>query len=455
MEAGYHQIAIQDKDKHKTAFITRDGHYEWNKMPFGLINAPFTFQKIMNKIFKDYKWKFVNVYLDDVIIYSENFDQHMMHLKLVLQKILNHGLKINWEKSMFGYKTIEFLGYKISSSKIYLTEEVKQKALKLKKPSNIKELRSIIGFISFFKKFIANYANLISPLLECLKKNKFIIGEKEIDALENIKKVINKVNYLAMPKLKERFYLYTDASNGCIGAVLCQRNNEGNMIPIFFLSRKLIPRESNYCITEKECLAIVWAIEKFKIYLVNEFTVYSDHKSLSWLLKQKEPKNRLMRWIMGLQKYSFIIEYIKGAENILADSLSREIAQLEYCNEMEEVNVNELIGKAHENIGHGGVKPTKLYIENIGKKRIETARIKKQLDSCDTCKRFKDKKETLSKRIELNEPFYQVGIDIIGPLNKTSRGNKFIIVATDYLTRWPEIKAVKRKTSEEVSKFIF
>ena len=375
LESGYHQVEIEESDKSKTAFITRDGLFEWNRMPFELINAPYTFQRIMNYVFKGLLWRKVIVYLDDILVFSDSPQKHLEDLKEVIARITNFGLRLNLKKCQFGVTEVDFLGFRIKDGKIAIKVGERNKLFTLKNPSNVSELRSLLGFAAFFKKFIPKYTEIVMPLLDRLKKGNFKIEEKEIEAIEKITDAIRTAKSLTLPNMKEKFYVYTDASNDCISGALSQIINDEESV-VMWISRKLSPAEMNYTVTEKECLAIVWCIEKFKIYLVNHFNIRTDHSALTWLINQKMPGGRLTRWIMRLQEFKFTIEHISGKRNVIADALSRNIvivepeAELNALQTVEnetilsEIEKIEVIARIHEELGHAGVASTYLYLSN-------------------------------------------------------------------------------------------
>ena len=472
LESGYHQIEIWEPDKEKTAFITRDGLYEWNRMPFGLINAPYTFQRIMNHVFKELLWKNVVVYMDDILIFSRNEQDHIRDLKSVLTKIAEYGFKIKESKCMFGVKEIDFLGFTIKDSCMFIKEEQRNKVMMLQEPRNVSDLRSTLGFAAFFKRFIPNYSEKINPLLQRLKKGNFSFGEEERKCLQALQKEIREAKSLVLPDLRGSFNLYADASGIAIGAALSQIV-DGEERPVLWISRKLNDAEINYTTTEKECLAIIWAVERLKIYLANEFTIRTDHSALTWLVSQKEPKERIARWIMKLQGYKFKIEHIPGRENIIADALSRGVVKwtnpldtnLNTMKDVEEIKSedqvkeerNLQIAQAHEEVGHGGRETTYGYLKSKGAKwKNMWAEMKEFIKQCKICCKYRDRRKSEPKmRMELKEPFFRIGIDLVGPLPKTENGNRFLIVATDHLTRWAEVRAVKKKTAFEVGLFIY
>lgn len=265
-----------------------------------------------------------------------------------------------------------------------------------------------------------------------------------------------------LPRIDLPFVIYTDASDFRIGAVLVHII-DGKERAITWISRRLHAAEVNYTATEKECLAVIWAIEKLKIYLVNEFIIKTDHSALKWLLGLKETSGRLARWVMSIQGLPYIIEHIRGEENAFADVLSRGLAKSRIDRNLNTIstimepteNKEELIIRTHHELGHAGSDSVYIFMKQrwTWPKMLED--IKKYVEHCDTCRKFKSGMKKLEiQKVPLGQPFSCIGIDIVGPLPKTENGNCFIIIATDHLTRWAEASALKAKTAKNVAKFI-
>lgn len=326
LASGYWQVEMSKADREKTAFIIDGGLYEFNVMPFGLRNAPGTFQRLMNYVLRDLIGKFVAVYLDDIIIYSKTYEQHIDHLNQVFEALRTAGLKIKLKKCFFCLPEIEFLGHVVGRNGIKPDPKKVDKVLNMPAPTNISELRSILGLFSYYRRFVKDFSRHAKPMLELLAKDKSYKWEKrQQNAFEYLKKRLVEAPILQYPDFNKPFILLTDASGTGLGAVLAQLDDEGKERVIAYASRALTPAEKNYPITEQECLAVIWAVQHFDQYLqLQPFKIVTDHSALKYLQSSKMPKSsRRARWMMELQQYNFEIVHRPGKENANADALSR------------------------------------------------------------------------------------------------------------------------------------
>ncbi|XKL60483.1 hypothetical protein PGB90_007540 [Kerria lacca] len=322
---GFHQIPVYEKDIPKTAFSTENGHYEYLRMPFGLKNAPASFQRMMNSILQNLIGKICFVYLDDIIIFSTSIENHNFDLKTVFNQLRRYSLRIQPDKSEFYLTQVKYLGHIVSIKGISPDPEKTSKLKTYPQPKNIKEVQQFLGLAGYYRKFVPNYSSISKPLTLLLHKNcKFEWNNQTQEAFSKLIKILTSDLLLQYPDFSKTFYLNTDASNFAIGAVLQQHSKENQLLPISYTSRTLNKAELNYSTIEKETLAIVWSVKYFRPYLFGQnFKILSDHKPLQWLFKVNDPGSRLLRWRIKLEEYNYTISHVSGTQNSVADALSR------------------------------------------------------------------------------------------------------------------------------------
>jgi hypothetical protein len=325
LASGYWQIEMDEEDKEKTAFTCHIGLFEFNVMPFGLKNAPPTFQRMMNEILREWLDDFVVVYIDDIMIYSKTFEEHLKHIEKILKKLKEVNLMLKLKKCKWCEQNIEFLGHIVGKEGLKPDPRKIEKVKQIKEPTTVTEVRSFLGLVGYYRRFIEDFSKIARPLHELTKKNvKFKWEEKHQKAFEKLKEKLIEYPILGFPDYEKEFVLMTDASKEGLGAILSQKNNEGKEIVIAYGSKSLLPAEKNYPITDMECLAIVWGIKHFHEYLIGrKFKIITDHSALVTLQTAKIPKGRRGKWMMELQQYDFKIEHRPGKSNGNADALSR------------------------------------------------------------------------------------------------------------------------------------
>lgn len=318
---GFHQIEMSPDSIEKTAFSVNNGHYEYVRMPFGLKNAPSTFQRVMDNILREYIHKFCFVYMDDIVIFSKSLHDHTVHIKQIFNKLREYNMKVQLDKSEFLRKEVAFLGHVITAEGIKPNPAKIEAVTKYPIPKTQKEIKSFLGLIGFYRKFIPDCAKIVSPITKCLKKgSKINIHDPEyIQAFNQCKELICNAPVLAYPDFEKKFTLTTDASGVSIASVLSQSGH-----PIAYYSRTLNSAERNYSTIERELLAIVDSTKHFRPYLFGQkFTVETDHNPLVWLSKISDENMRLARWKARLGFFEFNVVHKKGKENKVADALSR------------------------------------------------------------------------------------------------------------------------------------
>ncbi|UYV80895.1 K02A2.6-like, partial [Cordylochernes scorpioides] len=519
LQSGYWQIDVEESDREKTAFITPDGLYEFKVMPFGLCNAPATFERMIDNLLKGLKWTICLCYLDDIIVFSDGFEEHLRRLQLVLNCLKKAGLCLNSKKCKFGAKTITVLGHEVSENGIRPDQEKIRAVHDFATPRSLKEVRSFLGLSSYYRRFIPNYAHVAQPLNDLLKKDSaFNWNQEEQNAFEALKSALISEPALGHFDYSSPTEIHTDASNYGIGAVLVQIQ-KGKERAIAYASRTLNKAEKNYSTTERECLAIIWAINKFRPYVFGQpFTIVTDHHSLCWLTNLKDPCGRLARWALRLQEFDVTVVYKSGRKHQDADCLSR--SPLEYSEDMEEdipsivtlqnfseeqmndqalrkiadqlqstpnntfVKIDntvyrknydpmgkpwhlvvprhlrqELLKNFHDSPTAGHLGFTKTY-DRIRKKYYWPGMyrtVRKYVAHCSDCQRRKHQPQLPSGHLQpIPVPevaFEKVGMDLLGRFPTSEGGNRWIIVCTDYLTKYAITKALPTSESMEVAKF--
>ncbi|GKD53695.1 transposon ty3-G gag-pol polyprotein [Tanacetum coccineum] len=319
LRSGYHQIRVRDEDIHKTAFKTHEGHYEFVVMPFGLTNAPATFQCLMNDLFRPYLRKFILVFFDDILIYSKTFEEHVDHLQVVLGILEANQLFAKASKCCFAVTQVNYLGHVISSDGVQVEPDKIQAVSAWPTPTNAKGVRGFLGLAGYYRKFIKGFGGIAAPLHRLVGKAPFQWDDSAHQAFQDLKKALTTAPTLGLPNWSLPFTLECDASGVGIGAVLTQNGR-----PLAYFSAPLKGTMLSWSTYEKEMLAVVKAVRKWRHYLLGRtFVVKTDHMSLKYLLEQRITTPAQAKWLSKLLGYDYKIEYKKGVSNKGADALSR------------------------------------------------------------------------------------------------------------------------------------
>ncbi|KZS05277.1 TE: Gypsy retrotransposon integrase 1-like protein [Daphnia magna] len=478
LQSGYHQVSVVDTDRPETAFLTADGLYQFCTVPFGLTNAPGTFQRAMDIILAGLRWATCLIYLDDAIIYSATFQQNLERLRLVLSSLDQPGLKLKWSKCSFVDHTLKF---KVS-------HEGHSTA------NRVKSVQCFLGLCSYSRRHIQDFASIARPLNTLTKKEiPFMRGEDQASTLASaLKQALTSASVLVHPNYDLSMEIFLDACGYGIGGILAQCI-EGAERPIAYASRLLTKSEVTYLITEKKCLALVWCLSKFRCFVWGcKVKVVTHHEALCWLMSKRDLAGRLARWSLSLQEYDITIVYRCGRTHGNADCLSRN--PLPIAEELEDdrcfivgvipspglsededekllkmeknyrrlcvpVDYRERILQAYQDdvvSGHLGINRTLHKIcDRFFWPKMELDKTS-HVQSCVHCQSRKgipDKLPGLLQCIKVESPFQKVGIGLLGPFPLSTKGNKMIIVAVDYLTKWVELKAMPTGKADDVAEF--
>lgn len=510
LTSGYYQMKLREEDKIKCGFSTQTGHYHWNRMPFGLRNAPSSFQRLMSLVLSNLQPLQIGIYIDDIVLASATVEEHLDKLKIVFDRLADHNLKIKPSKCHFMKDTVKYLGFKVSKGIVSPDPSNLELLQKFNIPKNRKQVRQYLGLAGFYRRFIHNYAQKALPLTNLTKDNlAFTWGTAEQQAFETLKTELVKEPILKLPVMSKEFVLCTDASNYALGSVLCQ-DYEGFLHPVAYASRKLKDAEVRYSTFEKEALGIVWATAYFRQYLVGKhFTIYCDQASLSQILKLKDSTSRIARWITALSQFDYTVIHKPGKLNVTADYLSRAVNTVNLVQHSVEPILYENIAEqqltddkclkikgmlesnispnpktlkffcednvlfcTHSNPKHRWQSNKRILVPlNLRTKVMELhhdspvaahcgfgrtlskiqksfywpsmySQIRNYVSSCHECLRRRgfqpSKKAPLGRLPVTSRPLERIAMDIVGPLPITLANNKYILVMTDYFTRYPE-----------------
>ncbi|UYV68438.1 hypothetical protein LAZ67_5004313, partial [Cordylochernes scorpioides] len=519
LRSGYWQVEVEERDKEKTAFTTAHGLYEFNVMPFGLCNAPATFERNMENMLGNLRWQICLCYLDDVIIYSSDFPTHLKRLEAVFRCFRESNLRLNDKKCRFAFEELEILGYITSKHGIKPAEHNIKAVRNFPRPKKVKEVQSFLGMCSYYRKFIKDFSKIADPLTNLIKKSvSFTWTERQEEAFQTLKTALLSPPILGHFNPNAPTYVHTDASNIGIGATLVQ-DIGGEEKVISYLSHTLSKAEQNYSTTEKECLAVVWSMSKLRPYLYGRhFKIVTDHHALCWLKNLKDPTGRLARWALKIQEFDFDIIHKSGKKHLDADGLSRgPLPETDWDEDFERLFLNQITdeedkfiesvkknlngsrrsiaknfkeedgclfkknpnpeGRAwllvvpeykkreimkeyhnHMSNGHLGVARTMYRIKSKYLWPSMLKDVSEFVKTCHLCQSRKGSNQLPSGLLQpippANFPFERIGIDFVGPLPSTKNRKKWIIVLSDYYTRYAETRAVSEATVKEVSKFL-
>lgn len=520
LKDAYLQIPLTERSKEKTAFFVR-GHCVWQfvTMPFGLVNCSATMQKLMDRLFGDLDGT-VFVYQDDLIIVNEDFEEHVETLSVVAERLEKANLSINFEKCGFCVENMKYMGYVIDQSGLRPDPEKISCVLRVPLPQTITELRRFLGMAGWYRRFVKEFSEFAAPLQDMLKgdgKGKRIQwSEKATRCFEKLKSALVSAPLLQPPDFSKEFIITCDASDECIGGVLSQFSDEDpkHDKPIAYASRKLRGPELHYDTTQRECLAVVFCVQKFLEYTEGSvMTVYTDHSALTWLFQQKELSGRLARWVLSLQQHNMKIKHIKGKNNVVADAISRfpicqilEVVQLiDFLPDNGDAWYEKLLREVENGMSRSRrykiVNGRLFYDPSIKGRRLTNWKwklvvpkgsresvlnechddpksahlgVQKTIDRvldryywpglsrdvrayvkvCDTCRKSKTdniKPPGMMGRFrEAHTPWQLISSDLLGPFPRSKKGNCYLLLFCDWFTKYPCIIPLRNGTAKNI-----
>lgn len=508
LQDAFWQIPLEESSRPKTAFnVPGRGMWQFKVVPFGLTTSAQAMQKLMDRLFHD---DCEYIYLDDIIVVSYTFEEHMKALNRVFDKLKSAGLTINITKCNFCRPSLKYLGHIVDSKGLRTDPEKVECVANYQHPKKIKELRRFLGMASWYRRFVKNFAEIAAPLHELTKGKTRTLkwNDRATRAFERLKCELIKAPVLAIPDFSRTFSVQCDASNFAISSVLVQKDDENNERPIAYVSRKLRGAELNYTTTEKECLAVVFGVEKFRQYVEGfTFEIITDHSALIWLLRQQNLTGRLARWAMKLQQFDFEITHIKGKNNVVPDALSRfpeeNFCLLEIENTDFDTDYTKLRAKIEKNplrFKNYKIENDKIFIKLPHQAKTEfeykllvpkskrlsviqechddpltshlgafktTKRIlqryywhgvakevAKYVKNCHICLQSKPQTKQqygeMGKMKTASRPWEIVSIDLMGPLVRSSKNNVYLFVAYDYFTKYPILVPLRVATAKKI-----
>ncbi|KAG1119462.1 hypothetical protein G6F61_009915 [Rhizopus arrhizus] len=525
MLKGFNQIKVAPDSVEKLTITTPWGLYSYRVMPFGVKNGPSTFARAIYLALQQFIPEQVVAYMDDVTVFSSDFERHLLILGDILKRMIDVKFKLKPDKCRFAAKEVELLGYLVSPEGVRPNPKKVQAILEFPRPKNHRDIRAFVNLAGFFRRHINQFSAISAPLTGLLKKGvPFRWDQEHETSFLSLKAALKDAACLAFPDPRLPYNAYTDASDKGIGACLTQVIEGQGERPVCFLSRKLKVPEVKYATVEKELLAVYYALVKFRKYLIDkEFHLYTDNSAVRWLLKKSDPSSRLQRWIIAVQEFSYCVHHLPGKTNIVADVLSRyppnnsvdastdteesmfviEI-DVDYEKYLEEVflylvTADQQVDKKIKNRSLKYVVVENKLYRKIGRgsearlvlvpKRGEREAVIKQCHDghghfgCDSTwsrmyvnywwpSAYQDVKDYVSTcyqcqinssvppryapgKIDVFHLFERFGLDYVGPLPTSSSGNKYIIVAMEYYTKWPVARATKKADAASAVLFVY
>lgn len=503
LKSGFNQIMVAEKDRKKTAFTWKQRVYSFNGAPFGAKNIPQDFQRIMDRVF--YDLDYVIPYIDDIIVFSHSYEQHLKHVEEVLKRLNQYNLKVNWNKCQFACESLIILGHEISQEGIRVVQEKLTKMDSWTRPTTIRALQRMLGFLNYFRNFIPHYAKIMAPIealrsgIKAKSNEKIVWVQEHQDILNKVREILESKLLLKYPDFIKPMFVATDASQYGLGAVLYQLETDGTRSYIKFASRSLSSSERNYGAPQRELLGVLFALSKFHDFIYGrKFTLYTDHQSLTYLLTKVNLAPSLRNWIGEILEYDFEIVHLPGLENHLPDALSRlyepsdiehdkavglvmatvvdgafeliepsivkglgpgifneDLDQLEIVNDL--LKRNEIMEKAHDGFHEGAAGMARKIRSSF---HTTWANLEKDcqefVKKCINCQRYNVGRHGYSppRSMLALYPFDHICIDL-KEMPLSDQGNNYYLLVIDVATRFIFLRALKDKTAYSVAQALF
>lgn len=518
VKSAYWHIPVAEDSRPLTAFsIPGRGLFQFKRLPFGLSNAPATWQRLIDRVLGPELEPHVFVYLDDVIIVTEDFETHLRVLEETMKRLTQAGLTLSQDKCYLCRPELKYLGFVVNELGLHVDPDKVKAILEIPSPKNITEVRRVIGTASWYRRFIPAFSTVIAPLTSLLRKNRRWNWDEECENSFNfLKSCLSSAPILSCPNFKLPFFVQTDASAYGLGAVLSQQDEDGEHV-ICYISRSLSRAEQKYSTTERECLAVIWACEKLRPYLEGyKFTVITDHYSLIWLNNLQNPSGRITRWVLRLQQFDFEVIHRKGRDHIVPDLLSRTVPEITIVSAIENNTTpikdkwyikmvelveaqplsypqwrlenqklykyvkcsfpkireegdfwklvvpkeqrHHIIEKCHNSTEacHAGIFKTYQRLKGQYYWPKMRSDVYQYVRKCEICLANKSDHRPppglMGKCPEPSRPWQIISIDLCGPLPRSAKGYSFILVISDYLTKFVILVPLRQAIASAIVK---
>ncbi len=454
LKSGYHQVPVKEEDRPKTAFVTHKGLYQFKRVPFWLMNAPSHFQSAMLTVLDGIVFESCLLYVDDILVFGSSPDDFLENLAKVLKRLDKHGIRLGVSKCHIGRDPVDYLGNRVTREGITIRPERILAISTMRHPSSTTEARSLLGLLSYYRRFIPHFATVVEPIINLTRNGvPFAWTEKEEKAFKTTISLLNSKKLLHHPDYSRELVIQSDASGVGIGGVLLQEKAGESDQAVSFFSRTLNATQRRWTLNEKEAYALYQTVMEFAPFLRgHHFTAETDHQNLTYLTTSISPK--VERWKLRISEFNLSIRFIKGEDNVIADALSRvghiktiastAVLVLPQAPVLTDADKAAAIQAAHGNAlsGHPGINATINALKEAGHKWPKmTADVTKAVKECPVCQKYRLKSVMAyhAGHLMSSAPFSTISVDSIGPMKAGPDGHAHVLVAVDNFSRWIEL----------------